>query len=108
MNLKRFSRGHFLYITLGLLVLLVLSGSFLGDGEFHGTGGGWRVEAPRVTGALELVVVRVTNPVDRALDAAPDLDRVGSTHSVTAAPVCSTKPDTGSVRAMKGVASRFK
>ena len=34
MNLKRFSRGPFLYITLGLLVLLILTGSFRGDGEF--------------------------------------------------------------------------
>ena len=34
MNLKRFSRGPFLYITLALLVLLIVSGSFRGDGEF--------------------------------------------------------------------------
>ncbi len=34
MNLKRFSRGPFLYITLGLLVLLFVSGSLRGDGEF--------------------------------------------------------------------------
>ena len=34
MNLKRFSRGPFLYITLGLLVLLILTGTFRGDGEF--------------------------------------------------------------------------
>ncbi len=34
MNLKRFSRGPFLYVTLGLLVLLILSGSLRGDGEY--------------------------------------------------------------------------
>ena len=34
MNLKRFSRGPFLYITLGLVLLLFLSGSLRGDGEF--------------------------------------------------------------------------
>ena len=34
MNLKRFSRGPFLYITLGLLALLLLAGRLRGDGEF--------------------------------------------------------------------------
>ncbi|MCW2681345.1 MAG: ftsH 1 [Frankiales bacterium] len=34
MNLKRFSRGPFLYITLGLLVVLFVSGSLRGDGDF--------------------------------------------------------------------------
>ncbi|MCW2714588.1 MAG: ATP-dependent metalloprotease FtsH, partial [Frankiales bacterium] len=39
MNLKRFSRGPFLYITLGLLALLLLtSGSLRGDGEFKEVG----------------------------------------------------------------------
>jgi cell division protease FtsH len=33
MNLKRFSRGPFLYITLGLLALVVFSSSFRGDGD---------------------------------------------------------------------------
>jgi cell division protease FtsH len=35
MNLKRFSRGPFLYITLGLLVLLFASGSLSGDREYE-------------------------------------------------------------------------
>jgi len=34
MNLKRFSRGPFLYIALGVLVLLFVTGSLRGDGEF--------------------------------------------------------------------------
>jgi cell division protease FtsH len=34
MNFKRFSRGPFLYLTLGLLVLLFASGSLRGDGEY--------------------------------------------------------------------------
>jgi len=34
MNLKRFSRGPFLYITLGLIALLLLTSSLRGDGEF--------------------------------------------------------------------------
>ena len=34
MNLKRFSRGPFLYITLGLLVILFVSGSLRGDGDY--------------------------------------------------------------------------
>ena len=34
MNLKRFSRGPFLYVTLGLMVLLILSGSLRGDGDY--------------------------------------------------------------------------
>ncbi|TAL16590.1 MAG: ATP-dependent zinc metalloprotease FtsH, partial [Frankiales bacterium] len=34
MNLKRFSRGPFLYITLGLLVVLFVSGSLRGDGDY--------------------------------------------------------------------------
>ena len=39
MNLKRFSRGPFLYITLGLLALLLLSsGGLRGDGEFKEVG----------------------------------------------------------------------
>jgi cell division protease FtsH len=35
MNLKRFSRGPFLYLTLGLLFLVILSGSFRGNGEYE-------------------------------------------------------------------------
>jgi cell division protease FtsH len=35
MNLKRFSRGPFLYLTLGLLMLVLLSSSFRGSGEFE-------------------------------------------------------------------------
>ncbi len=34
MNLKRFSRGPFLYVLLGLLVVLFLSGSLRGNGEY--------------------------------------------------------------------------
>jgi cell division protease FtsH len=34
MNLKRFSRGPFLYIMLGLLVVLFASGALRGDGEY--------------------------------------------------------------------------
>ncbi len=34
MNLKRFSRGPFLYVTLGLLALLLLSGALRSDGEY--------------------------------------------------------------------------
>jgi cell division protease FtsH len=34
MNLKRFSRGPFLYLTLGLLVLLVLTSGLRGDDEY--------------------------------------------------------------------------
>jgi len=34
MNLKRFSRGPFLYITLGLLIVLAVSGGLRGDSEF--------------------------------------------------------------------------
>src|SRR5688572_17291079 len=35
MNFKRFPRGPFLYITLGLLVLVVLTSSFRGDGDYE-------------------------------------------------------------------------
>ena len=37
MNLKRFARGPFLYVTLGILLLLALSGGLRGDGEFKTT-----------------------------------------------------------------------
>ncbi|MCW2665127.1 MAG: ATP-dependent metalloprotease FtsH, partial [Frankiales bacterium] len=37
MNLKRFTRGPFLYVTLGLLLLLALSGGLRGDGEYTTT-----------------------------------------------------------------------
>jgi len=59
MNLKRFSRGPFLYITLGLLVLLILSGTFRGDGEFK------QVDTGSVLAAIENGDVRssATDPV---------------------------------------------
>jgi cell division protease FtsH len=46
MNLKRFSRGPFLYLTLGLLVLLVLTNSVRDDGGFE------EVETSRVLAAI--------------------------------------------------------
>jgi len=47
MNLKRFSRGPFLYLTLGLLVLLVLTNSVRNDGGFE------QVDTSRVLAAIE-------------------------------------------------------
>jgi len=46
MNLKRFTRGPFLYITVGLLALLVLTGSFRGNGGFK------KVETSAVLAAI--------------------------------------------------------
>ncbi|MBW3648860.1 MAG: AAA family ATPase, partial [Actinobacteria bacterium] len=46
MNLKRFSRGPFLYITLGLLAVLIVSGSLRGDGEYK------EVDTAAVLGAI--------------------------------------------------------
>jgi cell division protease FtsH len=52
MNLKRFSRGPFLYITLGLLVVLFVSGSLRGDGDFK------EVDTASVLAAIEAGEVR--------------------------------------------------
>jgi hypothetical protein len=47
MNLKRFSRGPFLYIMLGLLVVLFASGAVRGDGEYT------EVDTAQVLAAIE-------------------------------------------------------
>jgi cell division protease FtsH len=47
MNLKRFARGPFLYIFLGLLVLLLLSNVLSGDGGYK------KVETSKVLAAIE-------------------------------------------------------
>ncbi|MDP9434327.1 MAG: ATP-dependent zinc metalloprotease FtsH [Actinomycetota bacterium] len=46
MNLKKYARGPFLYVTLGLLLLLALSGGLRGDGGYK------TVETSRVLGAI--------------------------------------------------------
>jgi cell division protease FtsH len=60
MNLKRFSRGPFLYITLGLLLLLFVSGSLRGDGEFQ------EVDTASVLAAINAGEVKADpeNPVE--------------------------------------------
>ena len=56
MNLKRLTRGPFLYILLGLLTLFLLSGSFRGDGDYT------EVPTARVLAAIE--AGDVANTVD--------------------------------------------
>ena len=54
-KLKKYTRGPFLYITLGLLVLLALSGGLRGDGEYK------TVETSRVLQAIADDDVRSTS-----------------------------------------------
>jgi cell division protease FtsH len=55
MNLKRFSRGPFLYLILGLLVVIVLSSSFRGNGGYE------QVETSSVLAAIEAGEVKVAD-----------------------------------------------
>jgi cell division protease FtsH len=55
MNLKRFSRGPFLYLILGLLVVIVLSSSFRGNGGYE------QVETSSVLAAIEAGEVEVAD-----------------------------------------------
>ncbi len=54
MNLKRFTRGPFLYITLGLLLVLALSSGLRGDGEYK------RVDTAAVLAAIAQGEVKST------------------------------------------------
>ncbi len=57
MNLKRFARGPFLYVLLGLIALLLLTGGLRGDGEYK------QVDTAAVLSAIESGNVSESDPV---------------------------------------------
>jgi cell division protease FtsH len=93
MNSKRFSRGPFLYITLGLLVLVVLTSSFRGDGDYEEVTTG-QVLAAIAAGDVKATVDEPVEVLDKEQEIRVELEEDAAIEGKTSV-VASFLPDQG-------------